>query len=161
MFYFSTHVTKKKIAVIFACLLIPVLIAALSSWINSNPEKLKEQSLSSEISASTREERIAFLSEYGWIADGNTESICEATIPSPDDSVFSEYLNLQKSQGFSLEQFAGRDAVQYTYKITNYPENPDYVYANILVLDGIVIGGDIHDSRVGGFVEGFGRKNAH
>lgn len=160
MFYFSTHLTKKKIAAAFCCLLIPIGVAALSAGINSgvgqSPDTSQGERQFSYVGA-TRDDRIKFLEQFGWEADANTEQQCATTIPSADDTVYATYLSIQNSQGFSLEQYAGQTVTQYTYKITNHPQSEDYIYANILVLDGTVIGGDIHNSQVGGFVKGFRR----
>ena len=45
--------------------------------------------------------------------------------------------------------------MRYTYKITNYGEGEDTVYANILVYRDKVIGGDICSANVDGFIHGF------
>jgi len=45
---------------------------------------------------------------------------------------------------------------KYTYKILNYPsaEKDDIIKADLLVLDGRVISGDIYSPRLDGFIMG-------
>ena len=69
--------------------------------------------------------------------------------------VFPKKNELQKSQGFDLTDYAGKSVTIYNYKVLNYPENSEYVYATLIVLDGVIIGGDIHSTELNGFMHGF------
>ena len=48
--------------------------------------------------------------------------------------------------------------MRYVYKVNNYPDAVDPVYATVLVYKNQVIGGDITDTSAGGKVQGF-KKN--
>ena len=69
--------------------------------------------------------------------------------------MFERYNNLQKSQGYDLTQYAGKNVMRYVYKVNNFPGATDPVYATVLVYKGQVIGGDITDTAPGGKVQGF------
>ncbi len=146
MFYVTTHISKKRILQFLCCLIIPAVITVFAL-----AAKTKEKT--PETNGATREQRVAFIKDCGFIADGNTEQICKNTTPSKDDTAYAGYIALQQNQGFSLDALEGQRVTQYTYKITNHPKSDDYIYANLLVHNGIIVGADIHDSRVGGFVK--------
>ena len=44
---------------------------------------------------------------------------------------------------------------KWTYEITNYPDAKSKVYANMLVLNGKVVGGDVSSAEKDGFMHGF------
>ena len=46
--------------------------------------------------------------------------------------------------------------MRYVYKINNYPDAKEPVYATLLVYKDRIIGGDITDTTPGGRVRGFG-----
>jgi hypothetical protein len=85
----------------------------------------------------------------------------EVIIPDKGDDTYNAYNEIQKSQGFDLNNFAGKRAKCWTYVVNNYDgyENQDCIHANILVYDGKVIGGDICSVRLDGFMHGFNQKN--
>lgn len=88
-------------------------------------------------------ERVEFLNKQGLIVAPDPISKEEAAIPSEFEGVYADYAELQKSQGFDLESHKGETASIITYKVMNYPGNPDNVTATMLLLDGRLIGGDI------------------
>ena len=66
-----------------------------------------------------------------------------------------KYNDLQKSQGFDLEEYAGKTVERYTFRLNNYPEVKSEVFANVLVFNGKIIGGDICTAALDGFMQGF------
>lgn len=110
-------------------------------------------------SGETAEERLGFLRENGWEADEEPMETREVTIPSEFDERYEQYNALQESQGFSLAPFAGKKVTEYTYHITNYPDN-DEVAAHLLVYKGKIIGADISAMEQDGFMEGVKRPAA-
>lgn len=103
----------------------------------------------------TEDDRIKFLSQFGWeTKEGCIEEV-EVKIPADFDRVMNSYNDLQKSQGLDLSEFKGKSATRYTYEITNYPDYDGTVYANIIVYKNRVIGGDICSSDTQGFIQGF------
>ena len=98
----------------------------------------------------------------GWEVDPESESEREVIIPETFDEIFESYNALQKKAGFDLEDYRGKTVKKYTYKILNYPsaEKDDIIKADLLVLDGRVIGGDIYSPRLDGFIMGLeARRN--
>ena len=78
----------------------------------------------------------------------------ELLIPEQFDETYTEYLDLQKSQGFDLTQYCGKRAKRCTYEITNYPTGEGSVQASILIYKNQVIGGEVLSARLDGFIHG-------
>ena len=60
-----------------------------------------------------------------------------------------------------LDDYKGKSVTVYTYQITNYPgyENRDCVFANLLVCDGMLIGGDVCSTSLSdGFMQGLEKQ---
>lgn len=102
----------------------------------------------------TNEDRVTFLSRFGWTVEKDPILEEDVTIPADFDSVFSEYNNLQKTQGLDLAKYKRKGVKHYRYKLTNHPSGGT-VYANLLIYRGRVIGGDISSAAMNGFVYGF------
>lgn len=102
--------------------------------------------------------RVEFLKGFGWeVAASPTES-GQVKIPDQPSEVFDRYNQLQKSQGYDLTQYGGKTVMRYVYKVTNYPDATDPVYATVLVYKNQIIGGDITDTSATGVVQGFQSK---
>ena len=67
---------------------------------------------------------------------------------------YSQYLELQASQGFELTDYCGKRVKRYTYEITNYPTGESGIQAGLLVYKSTVIGGDVLSAQLGGFIHG-------
>ena len=106
----------------------------------------------------TAEDRIAFLSQFGWEADPAVLEETTVRIPAEFDKVFAAYNELQREQGLDLTSHAGKTVERYTYRITNYEGYEGEVHANLLVFRGHVIGGDICSADASGFLHGFTRS---
>ena len=109
--------------------------------------------------ASTHEERMTFISQFGWELDEEPIEVKEVIIPTEFDDTYTAYNEMQKKQGFDLTEYAGMRVKQWTYRVKNYEgyENKDCIHANILVHDGIVIGGDICSVELDGFMHTFSK----
>ena len=116
-----------------------------------------------EVSASTvpdpqgiksNEDRIEYLSSYGWQVSSEPLASQELLIPTEMDDTYDEYLALQKEQGFDLEKYAGKRVKRYTYEITNYPSGERGVQANLILYKNTVIGGEVLSSQLDGFLHG-------
>lgn len=105
---------------------------------------------------STNDQRLAYLATYGWSVSAMPAESQKVKIPdTADNAVFSRYNDLQKSQGFDLTAFAGKEVMRYVYEVLNYPNATQQVFASILVYDGHIIGGDITDTATDGLIHGF------
>lgn len=109
----------------------------------------------STVTLENDEQRAAYLTSLGW--EFNTEfTEKQVNIPSEFNDTYNKYNEIQLSQGFDLTAYRGRAVTVYTYNITNYEgyENRDCIFANLLVCDNILIGGDICSTSVSdGFMQ--------
>lgn len=100
------------------------------------------------------ETRIAFLEGFGWVVGPEAASVEEVQIPDTFDSSYDEYLALQESQGFHLQDYAGKKVKRYTYEVCNFPGLQEGIWASILVYHKEVIGGEVFCSQGDGFMQG-------
>ena len=108
--------------------------------------------------AGTAEERVAFFSQFGYEIAEDPLEVKEIIIPTEFDETYEEYNRIQKSQGLDLSKYQGKRVKMWSYAIMNYPgyETAEgTVRGNILVYDGVVIGGDVSNIELGGFMVGF------
>ena len=102
----------------------------------------------------TNEDRIAYLESYGWSVSSDPIAVEELIIPEQFDETYSQYLELQASQGFDLTDYCGKRVKRYTYEITNYPTGESGIQAGLLVYKSTVIGDDVLSAQLGGFIHG-------
>ena len=67
----------------------------------------------------TGEERLAFLTSFGWEAEAEPQDVREVVIPAKFNDVYAAYNTMQQAQGFDLLPYAGEKCTQYRYRITN------------------------------------------
>ena len=149
MIGFTAKITKTRFFTALAVILIPLLI--FSATYISRMQKNTDINLEGKTSA----QRVEFLKQFGWECGNTEETVKDTVIPSVFDNVYEAYNNIQLTQGFDLSKYKGESAKLYSIKINNYPANSEYVYATLLVKDGIIIGGDIHSTELNGFMHGF------
>ena len=150
MLVMTAKVDKKKIAIILA--VVVVLIAGAILLFGGSNESAQP---TVSANAGNNTDRTAFLESFGWKVAASPVESGQVRIPSDTSEVFERYNALQKSQGFDLSAYAGKTVMRYVYKITNYPEASEPVYATLLVYKNQVIGGDVTDTSVKGVVRGF------
>ncbi len=97
--------------------------------------------------------RVEFLAQHGWDVSASPTQSSQVKIPAEPSEVFSRYNALQKSQGYDLDAYAGKTVMRYVYKVNNYPNATDPVYATVLVYKNQIIGGDITDTAPGGKIQ--------
>ena len=102
----------------------------------------------------TNEDRVAYLESYGWTVSPEPVSVEELVVPEEFDETYTQYLELQKSQGFDLAQYCGKRLKRYTYEVTNYPTGEAGVQAGLLLYKNTVVGGDVLSAQLGGFIHG-------
>lgn len=153
MFVYSVNRRQLKFLGVILCLLAMGIILAFLTKGSISAAKTGELSLK----ASTAEERIAFLSQYGWSVEEEPLEVKEIIIPAEFDDVYEKYNAIQKEQGFDLTAYCSKRVKKWTYKVTNYPnyEGRDCIRATLLVFDGKVIGGDVCSVELDGFMHGF------
>ena len=99
--------------------------------------------------------RVKFLTDFGWDVTTTPTESSQVKIPEETSEVFDRYNALQKSQGYDLSKFAGKNVMRYVYKINNYPGATEPVYATLLVHKNQVIGGDVTDTSAKGHIRPF------
>ena len=136
-----------------------VVLTIVSLFVLSRQSEQTAKNGEITISASTHEERMRFISQFGWQVDEEPLEIVEIIIPTEFDDTYSLYNQMQKEQGFDLAEYAGSRVKRWTYLVKNYEgyENDQCIHANILVFDDVVIGGDICSVEVDGFMHGFSK----
>lgn len=107
----------------------------------------------------TNEDRVNFLSQFGWKVSEKPLEEVAVTIPDEFDAVFMEYNNLQKEMGLDLSRYKRKDVMRYTYQVENYKDYNGVVYANLLIYKNKVIGGDLCSADVNGFVTSLKGEN--
>lgn len=155
MFVFSVKTSKAKIALTAA--VIAVLAGLLVFFAGkSNTPTAKDDVVSYR--AENAEQRLAFISQFGWRVSEDPAEVSEVIIPQDFDKGYTEYARMNAEQGLDLELYKGVRAKRWTYNIVNYPgfENrTGTVQINLLVYEGRIIGGDVCSLEQGGFMHGF------
>lgn len=152
--FMTAKVDIKKIAIALIAI-IAVIIALVLLFGGSG-----DTADTAAAAVSGNDARVEFLKGFGWdVAASPTES-GQVKIPQSSSDVYDRYNALQKSQGYDLSKYAGKNVMRYVYKVNNYPGATDPVYATVLVYKNQVIGGDITDTSAKGVVSGFQMQNS-
>lgn len=145
---------KLKPKMIFGIILAVTGVVVIMLTFVSN-HLTQSKSVSAVISASTDEERRNYLATFGWETEKDVEEK-ELTIPQSWNQVYTDYNEVQLNQGFDLTEYKGKKVTLYTYTIKNYENSRQGIVADMLVCDGVLIGGDLcNTSAENGFVVGF------
>ena len=102
----------------------------------------------------SNQDRIDYLSAYGWQVSPEPVATQELLIPKEMDDSYTEYLALQTSQGFDLQKYAGKRVKRYTYEVLNYPTGEAGVQVNLLICKNTVVGGEVLSPQLDGFLHG-------
>ena len=102
----------------------------------------------------SNQDRIDYLSAYGWQVSEEPIATQELLIPKEMDDSYTEYLALQNGQGFDLQKYTGKRVKRYTYEVLNYPTGESGVQANLLICKNTVVGGEVLSTRLDGFLHG-------
>lgn len=111
----------------------------------------QEPAVSAAQLAQVEASQTAYLSDLGWEVSGPPETD-QVLLPEEFGPEFDRYLSLQREGGFDLTQYAGETVTRYSYPIANYPTGEAHVYADLLVLNGKIIGGELRSSQLDGFM---------
>ncbi len=157
MFIVSMKITRTKIVTALSVLLVVGLILTYTISIKGVATDVAKQNGQkiTDLVAETNEQRINYLKQFGWEVKAEPSEIVEVAIPTEFNDVYEKYNVIQKKQGFDLSPYRGKKVKRWAYDVTNYPDRPDHVKANILVYEGKIIGGDICSLELDGFMHGF------
>ena len=155
MFVYSVKASQIKLG----ALVLAVVLAAGTLFYLSGRERPVNNDGGINLNAATAEERAAFLSQFGWEFDEEPTEVTEVIIPEEFDETYQNYNSVQMEQNLDLTPWKGKRVKRWTYNIKNYPGHelkPGTVQANLLVYEGVVIGGDVCSLEPMGFMQGFG-----
>lgn len=153
MFVLSFKASRRKIAAVCGVLLLAVVVG--SAVLIGRGTAAASAKAGASLAASSNEERVSYLQSFGWEVEGEPAEIVEVAIPTEFNEVYQNYNNIQKKQGFDLTDYKGKKCKRWTYTVTNYPDVPEGVKANLLTCGDKIIGGDICSTEMDGFMHGF------
>ena len=108
----------------------------------------------------TKEKCIVFLSGYGWETAHDVVDRADINIPYPFDDVYKNYNVIQLEAGLDLRPYAGMKGERLTFYVENYPEDVgEPVYADVIVVDGEPVAGDIMTVSLHGFMHSLARRS--
>ena len=148
MLVMTAKVDMKKIAIILAAA-VALIVGLILLFGGGDAQTTSAPSLA------TNEGRVKFLTDLGWDVVVSPTQTSQVKIPEKSGDVFDRYNALQKSQGYDLNQYAGKTVMRYVYEIKNYPGATDPVYATLLIYKDQIIGGDVTDTSAKGAIRGF------
>ena len=148
MMFMTAKVDMKKIAIALAAVVGVILALILLLGGRGNA------SATAGTSVSNNDQRVAFLKSLGWEVNASPTESSQVRIPDASGEMYSRYNALQKSQGYDLTPYSGKTVMRYVYKITNFPDATEPVYATLLIYKNQVIGGDITDTAAKGTIQG-------
>lgn len=123
---------KKKI--FFLALIALIIYAVIFLFPEKKPEKREKTPL---ITAADTAERIDFFALHGWEVEEISEK--EIIIPAEFSGAYKEYASVQEKQGLPLLEYAGKQAILYTYSVRNYSPENQKMNAELIVSEGVVV----------------------
>ena len=149
MMVMTAKVDMKKVIAVLAAVaaLIIGLIALFGGGSNS-------AATSATANMASNDDRVKFLTDLGWEVTTSPVESSQVRIPQENSEVFERYNTLQKSLGYDLSAYAGKNVMRYVYKVENYPDAVEPVYATLLVYKNQIIGGDITNTAAKGMIHG-------
>ena len=139
------HITRRRMALMSLALGLVIGSALLLAGCFGGDKETEV------ITAATNEERVAYLQALGWQVEPQPIETLDLQLPEKLEGEWDAYAKLQKGQGLPFSEFAGQAVKRYTYTVTNYPEIPQGVQANLYLWGDQNIGGDVIFTGQGGF----------
>ena len=139
------HITRRRMALLSLALGLVIGSALLLAGCFGGDKETEV------ITAATNEERVAYLEALGWQVEPQPIETLDLQLPEKLEGEWDAYAKLQKGQGLPFSEFAGQAVKRYTYTVTNYPEIPQGVQANLYLWGDQIIGGDVIFTGQGGF----------
>lgn len=96
-------------------------------------------------------DRLEYLAQWGWEVEEEPVETLQFLLEKPLQEPYLSYNVLQRSQGFDLEEYAGKPVSRYTYAVTNYPGGREGVQVNLYLCEGLPVAGDVFCSGADGF----------
>ena len=146
----------KKIGIVVVAVMLVMGVVTIYSCFSDTNNSINKSTVTNNVVEGTSG-ILDFISSFGWEVINEPDDVREVIIPVEFDDVYKNYNEIQISQGYDLEKYAGERVKKWSFTITNYPEYEecDYIKINILVFEGKVIGGDVCSVKLDGFMHGF------
>lgn len=151
MVVMTAKVNKKRAFLVLGALAALIVLICILANRDDSPAPSPQDR---PVNVATNDARVEYLTTLGWEVAVSPVETQQVRIPTEVSQVFERYNALQQSQGFDLNQYAGKTVSRYVYKVENYPNATDPVYATLLVYDDQVVGADITDTSANGVVQG-------
>lgn len=139
------HITRRRLALMFLALGLVIGSALMLAGCFGGDKDAEV------ITAASNEDRVAYLAGFGWQVQPDPIETLDLQLPDKLDGEWNAYAKLQKGQNLPFGSFAGQAVKRYTYTVTNYPDIPQGVQANLYLWGDQIIGGDIIFTGQGGF----------
>ena len=153
MMVMTAKVDMKKILMILGAIALGIiLLVMLFSGGN--------ESTTTAAPVTNNDSRVEFLQQQGWEVSASPAESGQVRIPQESSEMFSRYNDLQKSQGYDLTKYAGKTVMRYVYRVNNYPDASEPVYATVLVYKNKIIGGDITNTAPDGTMQGIKKADS-
>ena len=149
----TTKVDMKKILIALAAAAAVILALVQLLGKEKSPEPAVQ-------TISTNDTRVKYLTDQGWEVAASPKETNQVRIPDTPTEMYERYNTLQKSQGYDLSQYAGKNVMRYVYEVKNFPGATEPVYATLLIYKDEIIGGDITDTSPKGAIQGFKKQAA-
>ena len=148
MFMMTAKMDIKKILIVLAAAAL-LIIGLLVIFGGTEPA-----ASAATTPVSGNDARVSFLEKLGWDVSASPVESSQVRIPKEQSELYERYNALQKSLGYDLSAYAGKAVMRYVYKVNNYPNATEPVYATLLVYKNQIIGGDITDTSPKGIMQG-------
>lgn len=148
MLIWTTRFSRKKavLTVIAMGIVMAVLILLTG--------RTEPGSSAAQITLTDNSQRVEYLRSLGWEVDTEPVETLQFLLPEKLEEPYLSYNELQLSQGLDLSACLGKQVERYTYTVTNYPERPEGVQANLYICEDYPVAGDICCPGAGGFQTG-------
>lgn len=143
---------KKAAAAVIAMGAVMMLLIVLMGRLP--PDEMSETPVLSD-----NAQRVAYLQSLGWEVETEPVETLQFLLPDTLGEPYLSYNRLQTAQGFDLTPCLGKQLSRYTYAVTNYPDRPEGVQANLYLCDDRPVAGDICCPGAGGFQEALVRTS--
>lgn len=145
MLIFTTKLNKKKLA---ALVVIFFLAAGAAVLLWAGKEESTPAAGMGTLSGAE-----AYLQSLGYDLEKGLVRQETITLPQKFDSVYEGYNDLQKECGFDLASYRGKNLTLCTYRLSNYPGQPQAM-ADVLLDGEEVVGGAVYSAALDGFMHG-------
>ncbi|MBR5570301.1 MAG: DUF4830 domain-containing protein [Oscillospiraceae bacterium] len=147
MMVMTAKVDMKKILMILGAIALGIILLVMLF-------RGGDESTTTAAPVTNNDSRVEFLQQQGWEVSASPAESGQVRIPQDASEMFSRYNDLQKSQGYDLTKYAGKTVMRYVYRVNNYPDATEPVYATVLVYKNKIIGGDITNTAPDGTMQG-------